>query len=518
MTQLQISSLSVYRNLCLDEENRLMAVKDEDYLSVYMYNAGGERVWKFSGDVERMTINAKEFIDHAHLYNKTLYTSPYLVMTDKSYTKHIFAESQRICSKIGGGFKNSQINLLKSKLDLIEKNHDILSKQLSSMLNRGFDCTEIKSNHVSIEPFLKFTEEAVEMDEEEKDLYFYHTDHLGSAAWITYSNGEVYQHLQYLPYGEQFVAQKISDWSTRYKFTGHERDMETGFDYAHARYYNSDFSIFMSVDPLSDARPGLSPYNYCQLNPVMRIDPTGMLDDNIEDPNGQQGNAGTGYKATSDGKYLYGNGLKTLVWNPDKTSGGNLSANGNGGYDDYTGPEIDFDNYEKNQQVKVYIETDGLGHAYIQIGNVVYDYGEWNGGFSKDRFSVIGDGILIKKKGSEAEQYINDRMMSSPTEVYTIEGLDARKMVEYFEGMTRESQTVSLQNGLNKYANKGNSVDTYVFLGNHCGTKVTRALGAGGMPCISPRSTMTPVYVGKYLNLYRKGYVDKGFANGISVK
>ena len=59
---------------------------------------------------------------------------------------------------------------------------------------------------------------------------------------------------------------------------------ETGYSYFGARYYDSDLSVWLSrklsgVDPLSDERPGLSPYNYCQLNPEMRVDPTGMLDD-----------------------------------------------------------------------------------------------------------------------------------------------------------------------------------------------------------------------------------------------
>ena len=48
--------------------------------------------------------------------------------------------------------------------------------------------------------------------------------------------------------------------------------------YFGARYYNSDISVWLSVDPMSDFRQGLSPYNYVQWNPSNRIDPSGMLD------------------------------------------------------------------------------------------------------------------------------------------------------------------------------------------------------------------------------------------------
>jgi len=68
--------------------------------------------------------------------------------------------------------------------------------------------------------------------------------------------------------------------STPYKFNAKELDSETGLYYYGARYYTPELSIWLSVDPLSDERPSLSPYNYCQWNPVMRVDPTGMLDDN----------------------------------------------------------------------------------------------------------------------------------------------------------------------------------------------------------------------------------------------
>ncbi len=92
------------------------------------------------------------------------------------------------------------------------------------------------------------------------------------------ASGEAYQHLQYLPYGEDYIYQRTNSWDVPYTFSGKEKDVETGYSYFGARYYDSDLSVWLSVDPLSDERQGLSPYNYCQWNPVMLIDPTGALD------------------------------------------------------------------------------------------------------------------------------------------------------------------------------------------------------------------------------------------------
>jgi len=60
-----------------------------------------------------------------------------------------------------------------------------------------------------------------------------------------------------------------------YTFSGKEKDIETNYGYFGARYYNSDFSIWLSVDMMSDKYPHLSGYNYCELNPIMLIDPDG---------------------------------------------------------------------------------------------------------------------------------------------------------------------------------------------------------------------------------------------------
>ncbi len=108
----------------------------------------------------------------------------------------------------------------------------------------------------------------------------YHSDHLGSASFVTNAEGGVMQHLQYLPYGELFVSQRNSDeFDTRYKFTAKELDNETSYTYFGARYYDSELSGWLSVDPMSDERRWVSPYAYCQWNPLILVDPSGMLDD-----------------------------------------------------------------------------------------------------------------------------------------------------------------------------------------------------------------------------------------------
>jgi len=53
------------------------------------------------------------------------------------------------------------------------------------------------------------------------------------------------------------------------------RDDETQYSYFGARYYDSDLSVWLSVDPLSDKYPNLSPYAYCANNPVIIVDPDG---------------------------------------------------------------------------------------------------------------------------------------------------------------------------------------------------------------------------------------------------
>lgn len=69
--------------------------------------------------------------------------------------------------------------------------------------------------------------------------------------------------------------QQLASYDEQYKFTGKERDAESGYDYFGARYYASPFFHWTTVDPLVDNYLHVSPYAYCNWNPIKFVDPDG---------------------------------------------------------------------------------------------------------------------------------------------------------------------------------------------------------------------------------------------------
>jgi RHS repeat-associated protein len=131
-------------------------------------------------------------------------------------------------------------------------------------------------------------------------------DQLGSTRLVTSQTGAVVGYHDYLPFGEEVPAGyggrngqfRVSDLVTQ-KFTGKERDPETGLDYFGARYYGSALGRFTSPDDFKDSgitdpstgkvifSPGplpyadlenpqsLNKYTYTLNNPLRYTDPDG---------------------------------------------------------------------------------------------------------------------------------------------------------------------------------------------------------------------------------------------------
>ena len=119
-------------------------------------------------------------------------------------------------------------------------------------------------------------------------------DHLGSTRLVTDAQGEVLTRHDYLPFGEEigtgygnrgsvkgYTATRI-DGPTQ-KFTGQERDGESGLDYFGARYYSGAGGRFTSPDlvnvtwkRLLDPGNTLNKYIYAANNPLLYVDPNGQ--------------------------------------------------------------------------------------------------------------------------------------------------------------------------------------------------------------------------------------------------
>ncbi|MBU3940371.1 MAG: RHS repeat-associated core domain-containing protein [Nanoarchaeota archaeon] len=109
--------------------------------------------------------------------------------------------------------------------------------------------------------------------EEDNELSYYHKDNLGSMRVVTNETGSKLEENTFLPYGENLEQSEET-----FGFTGKERDT-SGLTYFGARYYDSSLGVFVTVDPIGD---GINWYQYAASNPINRIDPLGLADEDDE--------------------------------------------------------------------------------------------------------------------------------------------------------------------------------------------------------------------------------------------
>ena len=199
-------------------------------------------------------------------------------------------------------------------------------------------------------------------EEQKVKRYYYHSDHLGSAQFVTDWKGRQYENIEYTPYGElwtyksktamlflttynNFLAKQPAGLIEEvaagldklpFRFTGKELDEETGLYYYGARYLDPKYSRWLSGDPaLSDYIPkapidddakkhnenlpgmggvfnvvNLHVYHYAGNNPVKYTDPNGKSLDVVDNGNGTYTVCG-GIENSDKNIYLIVNGQRT---------------------------------------------------------------------------------------------------------------------------------------------------------------------------------------------------------------
>jgi RHS repeat-associated protein len=283
-----------------DEENRLRAIDLNPSsplggggglhpIAIYTYDAGGERIIKQNATSVAIYENALK-VGTAVKNDFMLYPSGMLVARPAadgtgalSYTKHYFAGTQRVSSKIGtttnlGKFlqewtliENSSggapINLVSTSGNQLTTAETGVTKVYTAF---GITPTPTFASNNAFLAVPAFTGIAAETEH-----YFFHPDHLGSSNYITNFVGEVSQHMEYFAFGETFIEEHKNSHNSPYKFNGKELDEESGLYYYGARYLDMRTSIWLSVDPKATKFPSYSPYIYCFNNPLNLTDPDG---------------------------------------------------------------------------------------------------------------------------------------------------------------------------------------------------------------------------------------------------
>ena len=192
-----------------DEENRLRFVLGEKFAGYYRYDANGERVYKLLGTSSIDQINSGSTKAQAVFDYAVLYPNPYIVVTPKGYTKHYYAGTERLAAVIGSGGLGNMVSPTASlgsqhDQDIIkpfythyqnydpfyyhgtmsqpEKTEDIAGGRSSDL---DYQCKPTDLVMVDILPkqdiLLRSISQNTSINGQEKEVYFYHGDHLGSA-------------------------------------------------------------------------------------------------------------------------------------------------------------------------------------------------------------------------------------------------------------------------------------------------------------------------------------------------
>ncbi len=256
-------------------------------------------------------------IEKATFDNLVLYPNPYIVVTKKGYTKHYYAGSEKIAAAIGQGwlflpydpidrmnahekftikelsfkgYYNEDPFMHERRLKEQEATQDIYGDSFEEL---NYQTKPLYLNGLAVNCKPNILEETIYANSRargrEDMVFFNHSDYLGYANWVTDADARIVHEYYYAPYGELIIDNSWDrGYNERYKFTGKERDGETGYDYFGARYFWSALGHWLSVDPLADKYPGISPYAYCAWNPIKFVDPDGRNFDEANEGTAQK--------------------------------------------------------------------------------------------------------------------------------------------------------------------------------------------------------------------------------------
>ena len=261
--------------------------------------------------------------------------------------------------------------------------------------------------------------------------HYYEKDHLGSIRMVVNENGTIEQVNHYYPFGGVYGDLAYNSELQKNKYIGKEFDHTSGLD-----WYDHGARMYDAAKGSWDRMDKLAE-KYCSINPYI-------------------------YSINNPITYLDLDGLRP----------------------------------------RIYIETNGLGHTFVTIGEgrntIVYTYGRYGalGSFGSilHQFTPTGEGVLIRKTGKQAINYIQKKLEDGNLSVYTLEKGSDKDVASFFDRMWNCGTRPTNNKKNSKNDPEAKVVDKYSIFENNCTTKAIEGVNYKQKRPIIPAEVITTMY------------------------
>jgi len=280
---LQMRSVNHWtRNYYYDTATNRLLKHEEHGQNEYTYDAHGNMltmphltnmVWSYKDELisaSNGTVNSFYNYDAEGNRTRKVVVKPGRIIEERYYLDGYEVYRQYLNNNLD--LERKTINVYDVKL--FDKNND----DNEDKENKGYSIDKNKKFAIID---IKTVENGTTLPNPSTIIRYQYDNHLGSACLELDNTAAIISYEEYLPFGTTSYRSGRNEVDVslkRYKYIGKERDEETGLYYFGARYYAGWIGRWISVDPLASERSWVSPYSYCQNNPMNRIDPTGALD------------------------------------------------------------------------------------------------------------------------------------------------------------------------------------------------------------------------------------------------
>ena len=261
--------------------------------------------------------------------------------------------------------------------------------------------------------------------------HYYEKDHLGSIRMVVNENGTIEQVNHYYPFGGVCGDLSYNSELQRNKYIGKELDHTDGLD-----WYDHGARMYDAAKVSWDRMEPLYD-KYYRFNPYL-------------------------YSGDNPITFLDNDGKKT----------------------------------------RIYIETNGLGHSFVTIGEggntVVYTYGRYGAlgslGSVSHGYTPNGEGVLIRKTGKEAIQYLNEEQKKGNLSIYTLENSNEQNVASFYDNKWKKGTAPTASSKSTKNDPNARVINEYNLFNNNCTTTTIESVNYKLKIPIVPSSLTFNVY------------------------